>query len=93
MAAYTAGPPSCSPNQAARAEEGTSVEEVSLADLLRTIPPEHKANFDKLVKTLQELLTDIKGYKVGDEAERELYIVGKTKDGQWAGLKTNVVET
>jgi hypothetical protein len=69
------------------------VEEVSLADPLRTIPPEDKAKFDKLVKTLKELLTDIKGYKVGDEAERELFIVGKTKEGQWAGLKTSVVET
>jgi hypothetical protein len=32
-------------------------------------------------------------YKVGDEPEREVYIVGKTKDGQWAGLQTAVVET
>ena len=28
-----------------------------------------------------------------DEAEREVYIVGKTKDGRWAGRKTPVVET
>jgi hypothetical protein len=42
---------------------------------------------------LNEQLTGIKGYKVGDEAERELYIVGRTKDGKWAGLKTTVVET
>jgi hypothetical protein len=77
----------------AGAEEGTTVEEVSLADLLRTIPPEDKAQFDPLVKTLKEQLSGVKGYKVGDEAERQLYIVGKTKDGQWAGLKTTVVET
>jgi hypothetical protein len=32
-------------------------------------------------------------YKVGDEAEREIYIVGTTKDGRWAGLKTSVVAT
>jgi hypothetical protein len=31
-------------------------------------------------------------YKVGDEAEREVYIVGKSKGGQWAGLRTTVVE-
>jgi len=42
---------------------------------------------------LQEQLSGIKGYKVGDEAEREVYIVGKTKDGRWAGLKTSAVET
>jgi hypothetical protein len=77
----------------AGAEEGTGVEEVTLAELLRTIPPEDKAKFDKLVKVLKEHLSDIKGYKVGDEAERELFIVGKTQDGQWAGLKTTIVET
>jgi hypothetical protein len=26
-------------------------------------------------------------------AEREVYIVGKTQDGQYAGLQTSVVET
>jgi hypothetical protein len=75
------------------AEEGTGVEETTLADLLRTVPPEDKAQFDQLAKVLKEQLTGIKVYKVGDEAEREVYIVGKTKDGQWAGLKTSVVET
>ncbi len=33
-----------------------------------------------------------KVYKVGDEPERVVYIVGKTSDGQLAGLKTPVVE-
>jgi hypothetical protein len=42
---------------------------------------------------LQEQLSGIKVYKVGDEAEREIYLVGKTKNGRWAGLKTSVVET
>jgi hypothetical protein len=37
--------------------------------------------------------SDIKVYRVGDEAEKEVYILGKTKDGRWAGLKTTVVET
>jgi len=31
--------------------------------------------------------------KVSDEAEKRAYIVGKTSDGTWAGLKTTVVET
>jgi hypothetical protein len=35
----------------------------------------------------------VKVYKVGDEAEKQAYIVGKTSDGNWAGLKTTVVET
>ena len=77
----------------AEAEEGTAVEETDLATLLRTIPPEDKAKFDRVAKVLQEQLSGLKVYKVGDEAEREVYIVGKTKDGRWAGLKTSVVET
>jgi hypothetical protein len=35
----------------------------------------------------------VKVYKVGDEAEKAAYVVGKTTDGKWAGLKTTVVET
>ena len=31
--------------------------------------------------------------KVGDEPEKVTYIVGKTADGKWAGLKASVVET
>jgi hypothetical protein len=31
--------------------------------------------------------------RVGDEAESNVYIVGQAKSGQWAGLKTTVVET
>jgi hypothetical protein len=42
---------------------------------------------------LQEQLSGVKVYKVGDEAEKQVYIVGKTADGKWAGLKTTVVET
>jgi hypothetical protein len=38
------------------------------------------------------MLSGIKVYKIGDEAEKQAY-VGKTSDGQWAGLKTTVVET
>jgi hypothetical protein len=32
-------------------------------------------------------------YKVGEEAEKAVYIVGKTKDRRRAGLQTSVVET
>jgi hypothetical protein len=30
---------------------------------------------------------------MGDEAERQVYLVGKAPDGRLAGLKTTVVET
>src|SRR5438105_339428 len=77
----------------AGAEKGTAVEEESLDRFFHAVPPEDKAKFDKLAKALQEQLSDIKIYKVGDEPEKDVYIVGKTEDGHLAGLKTTVVET
>jgi len=35
----------------------------------------------------------VKVSKVGDELQKQVYVAGKTSDGQWAGLKTTVVET
>ncbi len=77
----------------AGADEGASVEEVSLDDLLGTVPEEDLPPFQKLAAVIKQQLSGVKVYKVGDEAERDVYIVGKTSDGQWAGLKTQVVET
>lgn len=77
----------------AGAAEGTAVEQTTLDAFFGAVPPEDKARFDNLAKALQEQLSGIKVYKVGDEAEKVVYIVGKTKDGRWAGLKTTVVET
>jgi hypothetical protein len=74
-------------------KRGTAVEELSLATLWRTVPSEDKKKFDKLAQVLQEQLSDIKVYKLGFLAEKAVYLVGKTKSGQWAGLKTSVVET
>jgi hypothetical protein len=74
-------------------EEDADVEQQSLDDFFRVVPPEDKPKFDELAKVLKEQLADIKVFKVGDEAEKNAYIVGKTKDGKWAGLKTTVVET
>lgn len=77
----------------AGAEDGTAVEEESLDDFLHAVPPEDKPKFDKLAQVLKEQLSGIKVYKVGDEAEKTAFVVGKTSDGRWAGLKTTVVET
>jgi hypothetical protein len=77
----------------AGAEAGTEVEQTTLADLLRTVPREDQPQFQALQKVLAEKLSGVQVYKVGDEAEKEVYIVGKTTDGRWAGLKTTVVET
>jgi histidine triad (HIT) family protein len=79
--------------QLAGEPKGTSVEEISLDDLFATVPSEDKPKFQRLRQAIQEQLSGVKVYKVGDEAERQVYIVGKAKDGRWAGLKTTVVET
>ncbi len=72
---------------------GTAVEQTTLADLFVTVPKEDRAKFDALRKTLESQLSGITVYRVGDEPEKDVYIVGRTKDGQLAGLKTTVVET
>jgi hypothetical protein len=77
----------------AGAEEGAAVEESSLDDLLRTVPSEERAKFDKLAAAVKQQLTVVKVFKVGDEPEKAVYVVGRTPDGNWAGLKTSVVET
>jgi hypothetical protein len=77
----------------AGAEDGTAVEEETLDDFFHAVPPEDKAKFDKLAQTLKAQLSGVKVYKVGDEAEKQVFVVGKTADGQLAGLKTSVVET
>jgi hypothetical protein len=77
----------------AGAEEGTEVEETSLDDLLEMVPSEDRPAFQKLAGVIRQQLSGVKVFKVGDEAERDVYIVGKTSDGHLAGLKTKVVET
>jgi hypothetical protein len=35
----------------------------------------------------------VKVYKVGDALERQVYVMSKSSDAQWAGLKIALVET
>jgi hypothetical protein len=79
--------------QLAHEFKGTEVEEETLDGLFATVPSELKTSFQKLRQEIEGQLSGIKVYKVGDEAERNVYIVGKAKDGTWTGLKTTVVET
>jgi hypothetical protein len=48
--------------------------------------------FQELVQTLKGNLAHLKVFRLG-QTEIDVYIVGKTEDGAWAGLKTTVVET
>lgn len=69
------------------------VEADTLDNFFRLVPPEDKPQFDKLAQALRAQLSDVKVYRVGGDAEKTAYIVGKTPAGKWAGLKTTVVET
>jgi hypothetical protein len=71
----------------------TPVEETTLDAFFRAVPSEDKAKFQELAHVLKDQLSDIKVYKLGEEAEKEVYIVGNTTEGRWAGLRTKVVET
>lgn len=48
--------------------------------------------FQALVGFLKASLKEIKVYRVGD-VEADVYVVGKTESGDFAGVKTKIVET
>lgn len=48
--------------------------------------------YRSLLDVVHHYLTDARVYKVG-RVQVEIYIVGRTTDGDWAGVKTNAVET
>ena len=77
----------------AGAGEGAAVEQITLDRYFRAMPAEDREKFDRLAQGLKEQLAGVKVFKVGDEPEKQAYIVGTTEDGRWAGLKTTVVET
>jgi hypothetical protein len=80
----------------------TPVEEVKPGQFFKDLTEEQdwygdeeKATVERykaLWKTLKEHLANVRVFKVG-EVNRDIYIVGKTPSGDWAGVKTAAVET
>jgi Nuclease A inhibitor-like protein len=69
------------------------MEMTDLKDIFRdAVAGADAAKFRKLIAALNETLADIRVYRIG-EIEKDVVIVGKTKAGGWAGLKSKVVET
>lgn len=68
------------------------VERVTLAELTRTIPDDNRGDYGPLFAVLRNRLKNVAVFKVG-ELTIDVYIVGRTTDGQYAGVKTQVVET
>ena len=48
--------------------------------------------YRNLLAVLKKQLTDAKVFKVG-KVQIDIYIVGRTSDGEWVGTKTSAVET
>ncbi|MBC5991562.1 nuclease A inhibitor family protein [Pontibacter cellulosilyticus] len=81
---------------------GTSVQVLALEDFLHRMKNPHpdadqvqKQNaerFRQLEAKLKELLKNVKAYKIS-ETSIPVYIIGETANGDYAGLKTLVVET
>jgi hypothetical protein len=72
-----------------------TTKQVALGDFFKNLTSNDCDDADKykaLLKVVNEQLSGVKVFRFGD-VEVEIYVVGKTKDGEWAGLKTKAVET
>ncbi|HBI42927.1 MAG TPA: nuclease A inhibitor family protein [Planctomycetales bacterium] len=79
----------------AGARPDEAVKEVTLGDFFKNLTSDEVENADKyqaLLKVVNEQLSGVKVFRFGD-VELAIYLVGKTKEGEWAGLKTKAVET
>jgi hypothetical protein len=68
------------------------VEQMTLADLANAIPEESRGDFLPLFGLLGHHLSGTTVFRVG-EINIDVYVVGRTTDGQYAGVKTKMVET
>lgn len=50
------------------------------------------AAFRKLVELLKTNLSDIRVYRIGDD-DAVVYVVGRTREGDYTGITTRIVET
>ncbi len=79
----------------AHAKSGVPVEEETLADFFKNLVQDggdDAAKYRALQQALGKLLAGARVFRVGN-VEIDVYIVGRTADGNWAGLKTQSVET
>jgi Nuclease A inhibitor-like protein len=78
------------------------VQEIALQDFFKDLTTEQDWHGDEekakvkqyrnLLAVISRSLAGVKVFKVG-ETKVSIFIVGQTDDGNWAGLKTTVVET
>lgn len=85
-----------------RKSDGTPVEKQTLKKFFKNVTEikdwygdEEKATaerFATLSETINGQLKNVRVYRVG-ETEIDVFIIGKTPEGNWAGLTTKVIET
>jgi hypothetical protein len=81
--------------QLAKAAAGAAVEEQPLADFFKYLTAEgaeHGAEFRILQQVIGQQLSGVRVFRIGAVGGGG-YIVGRTAEGEWAGLKTHSVET
>jgi hypothetical protein len=72
-----------------------TTKQMALGDFFANLTSDDNDDADKykaLLKVVNEQLSGVKVYRFGD-VELDIFLVGKTKEGDWAGLKTKSVET
>lgn len=70
----------------------TPIEEVTVAHFFRAVPTGLRAAYFDLLVAIADHLSGVKVFKVG-EVNMDVYVVGRTDAGNYAGVKTRVVET
>ena len=78
------------------------VEEVKLDDFFSELTAdqdwygeaerETAEGYRRLLRTLENQLSDLRVFRVG-KVNKDIYIVGRTSSGGWAGIRTKAVET
>jgi hypothetical protein len=91
--------PAASPRESARdaaarrGKGGARVEELSAADFFAELEGSDDARrYADLRRTLEARLSGLKVIRVG-ERKLDVYLIGRTHAGDWAGLHTTSVET
>lgn len=51
------------------------------------------ARFIALVETLTHQLINTRTFRIGEGPEFEVYVIGRTPDGDWSGVMTRLTET
>jgi len=76
-------------------DAGTKVQELSLDEFLGAYAEgddEDAKRYQNLLEVLREHLTGVRVFKVG-RVNLDVYVLGRTKEGDWAGVQTKAVET